>query len=74
MLKNILKLNGAQPLSKNEQGSINGGGPGSNCCNNTCIDQCYTSGICASGGQCMHLWCNGDSSQPYGICVGGGEK
>jgi hypothetical protein len=27
MLKNILNLNGAQQLSKNEQKSVNGGGP-----------------------------------------------
>jgi hypothetical protein len=39
MLKNILKLEGAQKLTKNEQKNINGGWvppPGGSCPNGTC--------------------------------------
>ncbi len=41
MLKNILKLEGAQKLNKNVQKSISGGGP---------KNSCYSPDICGSAG------------------------
>ena len=48
MLKNILKVNGAQQLSKTEQGTINGGGPLSVTCDGyfTCLSDCIN-GTCS---------------------------
>ena len=58
MLKNILKLDGAQKLSKNEQKSINGGGPGlpngsfctgnRSCRSNKCEVQINGTAICVA--------------------------
>lgn len=48
MLKNILKLDGAQKLSKNEQKSINGGFIG---CFNNSPNICPI-GQCCLGGRC----------------------
>ena len=50
MLKNILKLNGAQQLSKNEQKSINGGI--TQACSNALFYGCtpnVTAAVCVAG-------------------------
>ena len=44
MLKNILNLNGAQELSKNEQKSLIGGGPGD------CLQGCNSQWDCEQAG------------------------
>ena len=49
MLKNILKTNGAQQLSKNELQTINGGDP--NKPTNCRFYACPT-GYCCAGGRC----------------------
>jgi hypothetical protein len=50
MLKNILKLDGAQQLSKNEQKSISGGLP-TGCMSAGCVYLPYpsTAGVCPAG-------------------------
>jgi len=72
MLKNILNLNGAQELSKNEQKTIQGAG-GSRM---LCIDQCQGGGPCPSGSSCVIFGCFPWHDQPfsstYGLCIGGG--
>ncbi|WP_310555798.1 hypothetical protein [Flavobacterium sp.] len=64
MLKNILKLNGAQQLSKNEQKSINGGlracGPGGTC----------GAGFCCSGSVCYRYGTPGHLCNPPGLELG----
>lgn len=59
MLKNILNLNGAQELSKNEQKSIHGGGPlqGSGCQHECYYDPCGPYETCVSS------WCGGGGNQ-----------
>ena len=47
MLKNILKLNGAQQLSKNEQKSINGGNFGYYLCDADSTVSCKSFRSCA---------------------------
>jgi hypothetical protein len=63
MLKNILKLEGAQKLSKNEQKSINGGYVAK-----TCESQCQSTSSCSSGALCQFTLCYGEL---MGKCVGG---
>jgi hypothetical protein len=63
MLKNILNLEGAQKLTKNEQKSINGGAPVY--CQRS---QCDTNQACSSGAYCEQKICMGEY---YGTCVGG---
>lgn len=48
MLKNILKLDGAQLLSKNEQKEVNGG-------RRACSSGCGIKGICCADGYCKDL-------------------
>ena len=59
MLKNILKLNGAQQLSKSEQGSINGGGP----LQEQCGDGCNVGG-CPTHLTCVQVFCGPNG--PFG--------
>ena len=63
MLKNILKLEGAQKLTKNEQKSINGGAVAY--CQRS---QCDTDAACSGGAYCEKKLCKGEY---YGKCVGG---
>ena len=66
MLKNILNLNGAQELSKNEQGAIHGSGPLTQTC-----------GSCGSGclptETCVQIFCGPggpwDSTVSGHVCV-----
>ena len=53
MLKNILKLDGAQKLSKREQNSINGGG--FNGCGWDTMSECQLS--CNEPDQCAYVNC-----------------
>jgi hypothetical protein len=46
MLKNILKLNGAQELTKNEQKSINGGKIACDATHLCPTNQCCVKGVC----------------------------
>lgn len=77
MLKNILNLNGAQKLSKSQQGTINGGGPiGQTFCTNPWQGAYATSGECesvcvASGAQCAQVI---DGGQTCWVCVGPNMK
>jgi len=67
MLKNILKLDGAQQLSKKEQNAINGGG--------ACIDECMSAGFCSEeGSECVLFSCNGEGFPfpDYGLCIPNG--
>lgn len=61
MLKTILKLNGAQELSKADQKAINGGGgPGLPTCSDYCAvgdfsqKDCYWMNHCDCPGTCHH--------------------
>lgn len=67
MLNNILNLNGAQQLNKNEQKGIQGG----QFCAIHCLSECYETesnqaSIDACGRECQRL------SDLYGNTVGGG--
>ncbi|HLF50704.1 hypothetical protein [Flavobacterium sp.] len=63
MLKNILNLEGAQKLTKNEQKSINGG-----LVVKVCESQCLSNVECSGGAYCQITVCNGER---VGKCVGG---
>ena len=56
MLKNILKLNGAQQLSKNEQQSINGSG-GKGCFQGCDSGFLGLGSICSTDGGCHNGHC-----------------
>ena len=63
MLKNILKLKGAQKLSSKEQQKVNGGRkmlPGGGCsvgCNGRTSGSCYAEPDCECPGQCFSSGC-----------------
>ena len=65
MLKNILKLEGAQILSKQEQNAIHGGNAG------LCYNFCYQSSPCPEGSFCLVAQCYPGPNGPlFGRCVG----
>ncbi|MFC4634873.1 hypothetical protein ACFO3O_13210 [Dokdonia ponticola] len=77
MLKNILKLEGAQELNKKAQKSIKGGGPKpggggpfSGCRNNDTCDS-----PCTNGSVCTQVFCGPSNTPGYGWdwqCVANG--
>ena len=78
MLKNILKLEGAQQLNKAEQKSIQGGlgpsngGPYSGCTNN---DNCPSA--CTNGSVCTQVFCGPSNFPGFGWdwqCVTNGNN
>jgi len=74
MLKNILNLEGAQKLSKNEQKSVSGGGAGGTI---GCSGQTQCEVDCPEGGYCGPVWSNttgGSWSCEYVCFYDGGNE
>ncbi len=70
MLKNILKVNGAQKLNKSEQKTINGGGLTAFGCASSCPPgclNCMSSGSVSCGAG-TNVQCNNGAPAGYNTC------